>query len=119
TLARRRVKFMLGIVYHTPPELAERLPAILKEIVEEAGQTFIQAGMIAFGASSLDYELDFDVPNPDDADYFMTRHRVAMGILRRFNAEGIEFAFPTQTSMTAAPDGRMIMPYPDAAARDT
>ena len=24
---------------------------------------------------------------------------------------GIEFAYPTQTTFTAAPDGRMIMPY--------
>ncbi|MET0137969.1 MAG: mechanosensitive ion channel family protein, partial [Sphingobium sp.] len=32
--------------------------------------------------------------------------------LKRFNAEGIEFAYPTQTSFTAAPDGRMVLPYP-------
>jgi small-conductance mechanosensitive channel len=72
---------------------------------------FIHAGLVAFGASSLDYELELDVPHPDDADYFMTRHRVALAILKRFNAEGIEFAYPTQTSFTAAPDGRMILPY--------
>ena len=27
--------------------------------------------------------------------------------------EGIEFANPTQTAFTAAPDGPMIMPYPE------
>lgn len=111
TLARRRVKFMLGLVYHTPPELAERVPAILREVIELAGHDFVQAGMISFGASTLDYELDFDVTDPDTNDYFMSRHHVAMAILKRFRAEGIEFAFPTQTTMTAAPDGRMIMPY--------
>jgi small-conductance mechanosensitive channel len=111
TLERRRVKFALGIIYQTPSEIAERIPEILREVVEAEDQVFIQAGMISFGASSLDYELNFDVPNPDKTDYFMTRHRVALAILKRFKAEGIEFAYPTQTSFTAAPDGRMVMPY--------
>jgi hypothetical protein len=34
-------------------------------------------------------------------------------VLDRFNREGIEFAYPTQTTFTAAPDGTMIMPYAD------
>jgi hypothetical protein len=35
-----------------------------------------------------------------------------LAILQRFNDEGLEFAYPTQTTFTAAPDGKMIMPYP-------
>jgi hypothetical protein len=34
-------------------------------------------------------------------------------MLKAFNQEKIEFAYPTQTSFTAAPDGSLIMPYPD------
>jgi hypothetical protein len=34
-----------------------------------------------------------------------------LGILRRFAELEIEFAYPTQTTFTAAPDGRLIMPY--------
>jgi small-conductance mechanosensitive channel len=114
TLERRRVKFVLGLIYQTPQDKAEALPQIMREVVEQCGMIFIQCGMTAFGASSLDYELDFDVPDPDTQDYFMTRHKVALAILKRFNAEGLEFAYPTQTTFTAAPDGRMIMPYADA-----
>jgi hypothetical protein len=33
-------------------------------------------------------------------------------MLRRFADLGIAFAYPTQTSFTAAPDGTLIMPYP-------
>lgn len=110
-LERRRIKFALAIIYQTPTELAERLPDILREVVEAAGQSFVQAGMVGFGASSLDFELDVDVANPDQADYFRVRHLLALAILKRFTAEGIEFAYPTQTTFTAAPDGRMIMPY--------
>ncbi len=111
-LERRRIKFALGIIYQTPVDLVTRIPDILREVVEAEKQRFVHAGMVAFGTSSIDFEVELDVLDPDDADYFMTRHRVALGILTRFNAEGIGFAYPTQTSFTAAPDGRMIMPYP-------
>ncbi|WP_336973503.1 mechanosensitive ion channel family protein [Sphingobium aromaticiconvertens] len=117
TLERRRVKFMLGLIYQTPQEKAEAMPRIMREVVESCGMIFIQCGLIAFGASSLDYELDFDVPDPDTQDYFMTRHTVGLAIFRRFNEEELEFAYPTQTTFTAAPDGRMIMPYADGDAR--
>ena len=36
-----------------------------------------------------------------------------LDIMRRFAELGIEFAYPTQTSFTAAPDGRLVMPYPE------
>ncbi|QUT04995.1 mechanosensitive ion channel [Sphingobium phenoxybenzoativorans] len=113
TLARRRVKFALGVIYQTPQETAEAIPAMLREVVEAQGMMFIQAGLVAFGASSLDFEMDFDVPDPDKNDFFMTRHKVGLAVLKRFNEEGIEFAYPTQMSFTAAPDGRAVMPYPE------
>ncbi|APL94829.1 hypothetical protein Sj15T_33750 [Sphingobium sp. TA15] len=111
TLAQRRVTFAIGIIYQTPEDKAEAIPAMLKEIVEAEGHVFVNAGLVSFGASSLDYQLNFDVPDPDTHDYFLSRHRVGLAIWKRFNAEGIEFAYPTQTSFTAAPDGRAIMPY--------
>lgn len=113
TLIQRRVTFAIGIIYQTPEEKAEAIPAILQEIVEAEGFIFVNAGLVRFGASSLDYEVNFDVPDPDRHDYFLSRHRMGLAIWKRFNAEGIEFAYPTQTSFTAAPDGRVIMPYPD------
>ena len=113
TLTQRRVTFALGIVYQTPEEKAEAIPALLRRIVEDEGFLFVNAGLVRFGASSLDYELNFDVPDPDTHDYFQARHRIGLSIWKRFIAEGIEFAYPPQTSFTAAPDGRMIMPYPE------
>ncbi|KFG89299.1 Mechanosensitive ion channel protein MscS [Sphingobium herbicidovorans NBRC 16415] len=118
TLEQRRVTFSLGIIYQTPDEKADAIPAILREIVDAEEFHFINAGLVRFGASSLDYELNFDVPQPDQHDYFESRHRVGLAIWKRFKAEGIEFAYPTQTSFTAAPDGRTIMPYPDSVYID-
>ena len=44
---------------------------------------------------------------------FDARHQVLVALLARFNKEGIEFAYPTTTNFTAAPDGAMVMPYPE------
>lgn len=113
TLIQRRVTYAIGVIYQTDEAKAEAIPAMLQKIVEAEGLIFVNAGIVAFGASSLDYQLNFDVPDPDHHDYFQMRHRIGLAIWKRFNAEGIEFAYPTQTSFTAGPDGKAIMPYPD------
>lgn len=108
----RRAKFAIGVIYQTPPEVCERIPAILQEIVEANDRVFIRAGFIGFGASSLDFEVEFDSPGADFPSFYNGRTAIGIAILQRFNAEKIEIAYPTQTTFTAAPDGTMIMPYP-------
>lgn len=112
----RRNKFVLGIIYQTPVDVIERIPAMLREEVEKLGHEFAQAGFVAFNASSLDIELEYDTLSPAFAPWYKGRNDVGLAILRRFEAEGIEFAYPTQTSFTAAPDGTMVLPYAVAAA---
>jgi small-conductance mechanosensitive channel len=107
----RRVNFPLTLVYHTAPDLAARVPEILKEIVEANGAQFIRAGFTTFSPSSLDFQLVFDVNSDDVEEMFKARHTVGIAIVQRFAKEGIEFAYPTQTTYTAAPDGTLIMPY--------
>lgn len=107
----RRVNFPLTLVYHTPPATAAVVPEILKEIVEANGSDFIRAGFTTFGPSSLDFQLVFDVNSDDVEEMFKARHAVGIAIVERFDREGIEFAYPTQTTYTASPDGRLVMPY--------
>lgn len=107
----RRVTYVLTLVYQTPPALARRVPDILREVVESNDASFVRAGFNNFGASSLDFHLVFDVKSEDAEDMFAARHAVGVAIIERFAAEGIAFAYPTQTTFTAAPDGTMVMPY--------
>ncbi|PCD02688.1 mechanosensitive ion channel protein MscS [Sphingomonas spermidinifaciens] len=107
----RRAKFAIGVTYQTAPETCARIPDILKEIVEAHDRLFVRAGFVNFGASSLDFEVEFDSPGPDYVAFYDARTAIGIAILRRFNAEGIEIAYPTQTTFTAAPDGRLVMPY--------
>lgn len=108
---RRRVKFAIGVVYQTAPAVARALPDTLKQIVEANGMEFVRCGFVGFGQSSLDFELEFDSPHGDFESMYDARHLIGMAILDCFNGAGIEFAYPTQTSFTAAPDGTIIMPY--------
>lgn len=110
-IERRRVSFPFGVIYQTDPELAARIPAIVRAVVEQNGGQFIRAGFIGFGPSSLDFECLFDVYEPEMEAVAAIRHKIGLALLRAFKAEGVEFAFPTQTTFTAAPDGRFVWPY--------
>ena len=108
-----RIAFTLSVAYETPPEALARIPGMLKEMVEAEGARAARAGFDTFGASSLDYALLFDVPGNDWPTAHATRDRLMVTIMKRFAKEGIAFAYPTQTTFTGAPDGRLIMPYPE------
>ena len=42
------------------------------------------------------------------------RTEIAISIFEAMAKHGYDFAYPTQTTFTAAPDGKMIMPFADS-----
>ncbi|MEA3053496.1 MAG: hypothetical protein QOG72_2399 [Sphingomonadales bacterium] len=111
-LERRRVVMILNLVYRTPAEILAALPEELHKIVErQPPARFDRAHLSAFAGSSIDLELVFFVEAHDYPSFMEARQGVMLGILRRFAELDVEFAYPTQTTFTAAPDGRLIMPY--------
>lgn len=113
-LHRRRVSFVLNIIYQTSPEKLRALPALLEEQVKAAGHEFIRSSFVTFSASSLDFELLFDVFSENFDEVVAARGDVAIRVIEALATEGYEFAYPTQTTFTSAPDGTMIMPYPES-----
>jgi small-conductance mechanosensitive channel len=109
----RRYKFVLGATYETDVAKLRSIPDLMKDVVEANDALFVRCGFVNFNASSIDFELEFDSPSQDFAEGYHRRHTVGLAILERFNTEGIAFAYPTQTSFTAAPDGTPVMPYPE------
>jgi small-conductance mechanosensitive channel len=107
----RRTTFVLALVYHTPVEKVEALPLQLEELVNAQGGEFVRSGFVTFGASSIDLQLVFDVKTTDYNEVFIGRHKIGLAIMALFRREGIAFAYPTQTTYTASPDGTMVMPY--------
>ncbi|RZI57604.1 MAG: mechanosensitive ion channel family protein, partial [Zymomonas sp.] len=110
-----RTRVAIGVAYETPPEKLEGLPEMFKAIVEEAGGTLARASTEGFGASSIDFIIDYDVPGDDVPTAQTVRDKIMFAILRRFADEGIAIPYPTQTTFTAAPDGQLIYPWPAGA----
>ena len=116
----RRHNFAIGVIYQTAPEVCAKIPGILQEIVEKHEANFVRAGFTGFGASSLDFEVVFDNDGPDYAEFYEKRTAIGIEILKRFNDQGIEIAYPTQMTFTANAAGEAIDPYPvDRATANT
>jgi small-conductance mechanosensitive channel len=112
-LKHRRVVLSLGLICQTPPDVCRKLPATLKEIVEKHDKAkVVRCGMVGFGASTLDFELQFDVHSTDYDFVYRTKSQICIDILDAFNQANIQMAYPSQTTFTAAPDGSLVMPYP-------
>jgi small-conductance mechanosensitive channel len=112
-LDRRRAVMTFGLVYQTKPEVLAQVALEAKEIVDtQPLGTFDRCHAFQFAPSSIDFELVFYVESAAYADLMSVKQAVILGLMRRFAELGVEFAYPTQTSFTAAPDGTLIMPYP-------
>jgi small-conductance mechanosensitive channel len=114
---RRRVMQPLGLVYQTDPAQCEALANDLASLVEAVEQcSFVRCTLDSFGPSSLDFMLVYDIATEDQDAIAHAKHAVNLGILRHFDAKQIAFAYPTQTTYTAAPDGTLVMPWAQPAA---
>ena len=110
----RRTWLPFGLTYQTPPETIEKLAETVTEAVEAIKSCkVVRCGATAFGPSSIECELVYDDRTRDPDTLARHKSAIIIGIKRVFEREGIAFAYPTQTTFTAAPDGTMVMPYAD------
>jgi len=97
-MEQRRIVFQLDVTYDTAPEKMNRIPGIIREVIESQELTrFDRSHFMTFAESSLRVETVYFVLAPDYNKYADTQHAINVELLRRCNAEGIEFAFPTRT----------------------
>ena len=97
-MEERRGGFTIGVTYDTPAETVEKIPDFIREVIESQPNTrFDRSHFTEFADSSLNVETVYYMLVPDYASLMDTQQRVNLEVLRRFNAEGIDFAFPTQT----------------------
>jgi len=93
----RRISLSLGLTYDTDHNSMEKAMTILKEIVAENDnlEEHVILGFDAFNDFSLNINFKYYIIK--GRDILGTQTQVNLQILKRFNAEGLEFAFPTQT----------------------
>jgi len=98
SLSERRVVFPFGVVYQTPADKLEAIPSMIREIIEPISQTrFDRAHFQKFGESSFVFEVVYFVTNSDYSLYMDIQQTINLNLCRRFEKEGIAFAYPTRT----------------------
>ncbi|PIQ60297.1 MAG: mechanosensitive ion channel protein MscS [Bacteroidetes bacterium CG12_big_fil_rev_8_21_14_0_65_60_17] len=94
----RRVVFSVGVTYGTPHETLQAIPGMLQAAVESCADVrFDRSHLKEFGNFSINFETVYYVLVSDYAVYMERQQEINLAIHRKFQAEGIEFAFPTQT----------------------
>jgi small-conductance mechanosensitive channel len=112
-ITERRVAFTLAVIYQTSPDKLEAIPREIETIIRARPRCrFERVYFVMFNTSSLDFEVVYNVEDADLQVMMAERQAIGLAILRRFAELGISFAYPTQTSFTALPDGSMVDPRP-------
>ncbi len=97
-IEERRVVFSLGVTYQTPTAKLERIPAILKGIIESTPEVrFDRAHWKNYGDFALNFEAAYFVQKQEYNAMMDAQQSINIAVWRAFEAEGIEFAYPTQT----------------------
>ncbi|MDP1708156.1 MAG: mechanosensitive ion channel family protein [Gammaproteobacteria bacterium] len=97
-MQERRVLFKFGIIYQTPLNKITHIPAMVRNIIESQDKIrFDRAHFKEYGDSSLNFEAVYYVLDPDYTQYMNIQQTINLELFKRFQQEGIEFAYPTQT----------------------
>ncbi|MEX0934730.1 MAG: mechanosensitive ion channel family protein [Candidatus Paceibacterota bacterium] len=97
-MEERRIQFSFGVTYQTPAEKVGRIGEIVEEIISGIEQTrFDRANFKQLGDSSLNFEVVYFILTPDYNEYMDIQEEINLALMRRFEEEGIEFAYPTRT----------------------
>jgi len=97
-MKKRRISFSVGVTYGTPPKKLEKINSLIQKIIEkEELAEFDRSHFHTFGDFSLNFDIVYYVTTSDYVDYLNTQQAINFGIVKAFEKEKIEIAFPTQT----------------------
>lgn len=97
-MEKRRVLFTFGVVYDTSTKKMKEILKIVKDIFEDIEIADLdRIHFKEFGDFSLNFEVAYYVDTGDYGKYMDTQQEINFALKERFEREGIEFAYPTQT----------------------
>jgi small-conductance mechanosensitive channel len=103
-MSERRVQFTTRLHYATPVELIERVPRLIREIVESHKNTrFDRSHFLKHGDASLEFETVYYMLTADYNPYMDTQQSINLQMHRRFTELKIDFAYPVQKVMVLRP----------------
>lgn len=111
-MLRRRIVFTIDVEYGTPAETLQKIPAMLRSIVEnQKPVTFDRAHFAAYKDWSLRFEVVYFVLSADYNRYMDIHQNINFEIYEEFQKRGINFAFPTQSMFIKSdPEGGAGLP---------
>ncbi len=108
-LVERRIVFQLGVVYQTTHEQLKAIPGYIKEAIDNVeGVRFDRSHFSGYGNFSLDFETVYYIEEQDYAVYMDKQQEIYLAIFKKFEDEGIIFAYPTQTLFLSMEDGEQL-----------
>jgi small-conductance mechanosensitive channel len=97
-MIERRIVLKLGVTYQTKRSSLEKAPALLEEIIKTESLTrFDRAHFTGYGDFSLNFEAVYWCLSPEMKTHLDVQQRILLKIHEAFEANDLEFAYPTQT----------------------
>lgn len=116
-IVQRRIVLRLAFVYQSDPHAISQLADLVRGLAERHEHvSFVRAGLIGIGTSSLDFEAELRFAAADFDLFFRTRAQIIAELLGAVSEAALQLAYPAQTSFTAAPDGRLVLPWGEEKA---
>jgi small-conductance mechanosensitive channel len=103
-LYERRVQFRLNVTYRTPVDKVAQIPGIVRDVIAARGKTRFDRGHLKeFGDAALIFEFVYFVLDPDYNVYMDVHQEINLAVLRAFEANDIDFAFPQPSVLVNPP----------------
>ncbi len=99
-MSDRRIVFNFGVTYDTSPDMVEKIPAMVKDIVLSHSPTtrFEYTFFKSYADWSLNFECVYWINSPSYQTYTDTHHKILLELKKTFALKKISFAFPTRVN---------------------
>jgi small-conductance mechanosensitive channel len=97
-MQQRRMIYTIGVTYQTTADQIKSIPTTIETIVKNTTHAiFNRCHFTGFGDYSLNFEIVYYIDNPNYTSALDIQQSINLSIMRQFEQQGIEFAFPRQT----------------------
>jgi len=97
-IRKRRGRLKFGVTYNTSPEKIEKILEIVEKIISKQEHVeFTSVYLKELGDFSINFTAFYYVIKKDYSIYAKARQNINLELLKAFNKEKIEFAYPTQS----------------------
>jgi small-conductance mechanosensitive channel len=94
-MTERRISFRFGVAYGTPATTVERIPGLVRDIVEGLEPTRLdRVHFAAFGETGMSFEVVYFVLVPDMNRAMDIQQQINLELLSAFERLGVRFAMP-------------------------